>query len=594
MVNAPPPRPARQIGTFAHSLCCLIMVAKSLLVLAMPSFLAAAEKPSPPEPDPILADLKITASPDWEIQWDNRANKPGPPSLAIRVNLRGSAIDQASASGRVKLDSLLDEHGKSYRKACSVFDCDGLMSAFCYNRNGRKQDNLLLFFTIPNRPLIHTIRELRGSVTVETGGKPDDIVIDDAFKRLEDRADNEKLDPDGWARPLRNKRLQELGVTVTVARMLIDKHRGSEVKDSIRVTLESKTRALVGYEILDSGGRCIPTGSDSWSGTLNAWDIMFDTPRVVPRDARLRLMFRKGARRILVPFVLKNLAVPKIDKNSPDYLKVPASSEDAFVEAEPVAAKDPILAGWKLTAKAAWRPWQGSVKPPDLTVKIEAEGLAAELASAYGEFEIEAALDERGQPLDFPGTQREMQARFCDSDRLSIEIVASEAHPMHKLRELRGSMALQTGGRIETITVKHFLKNIEKKGSLDDPALKTLGIDIQAERRKNLAASYGGPEALNLSLQWKRTPVVMCEVRDADGSPLRTGNSSLSYTGPRSLTWWRSFKDAIPQDAQLRVHVQKDSRKIRVPFAFKDIEVAPVPKESNDSPGPGILVPPAQ
>ncbi|MCE5269338.1 MAG: hypothetical protein LLG00_15790 [Planctomycetaceae bacterium] len=568
------------------------LVIAVLFFLASLSALFGGEKPAA-KPDPILADLKITAAPDWAMKWDNQANKPGPPSLEIRVYLRGTAIDQASASGRVRLDSLLDEQGKSYRRACDEF-CRDCMFAFWHELNGEKQDSCQLFFTIPNRPPIHAIRELRGSVTIETGGTPQDIVIDDAFKRLEDRANNDELDPDGWAKPLPDKRLQELGVIVRVARLPIDKHRATEVKDSIRIKVESKTRALVGYEVLDARGKRIPTGSNSWSGTTTLWDIYFDSPGIVPRDARLRLMFRQGVRQVHVPFTLKDIAVPKIDKNSPDILKVPASPEDAYIEAEPVAANDPILAGWKLTAKAAWRPWQGNVRPPDLTVKIEAEGAAARLASAYGEFDVESALDDRGQPLDFSDTPWEMKALLCNSDRLSIEIAAPAASPTRKVRELRGAMTIQTGGRIETIAIKHFLKNIETSGTIDDPTLKSLGIGVKVERQKDLAASYGGTEALNIGLQWKRNPVVKCEVCDAEGKRLQTSNWSLSLTGRRSVACWQSFKERLPQDAQLRISVRKDSRKIRVPFAFKDIEIPPLPKEEDDAPGPGTAVPQAQ
>ena len=69
---------------------------------------------------------------------------------------------------------------------------------------------------------------------------------------------------------------------------------------------------------------------------------------------------------------------------------------------------------------------------------------------------------------------------------------------------------------------------------------------------------------------------------------LPKGNSSLSYTGPKSMTWWCSFKDSIPQDALLRLYVHRDSRKIRVPFVFKNIEIPPMPKEEDGTSSPGV------
>jgi hypothetical protein len=302
------------------------------------------------------------------------------------------------------------------------------------------------------------------------------------------------------------------------------------------------------------------------------------------------LTIQKGDRKVRVPFVLADIAVPKIDKTQ-EHFDVPASAEDVFVEAETVPANDPILAGLKLTAKADWRPWQGNVKPPGLAVQIGLEGRPVEQVSAFGEFDIESALDESGNPLDFPSSHAEMQVRSWDCDSLDIESTLQAPPPVRKISQLRGSLALQLGGPNEIIVVKDFLRNIKKDNPLDNAALKTLGIVVTVEHERHLGKEYAAAEAVRIHLEWKQNAVVLCTVCDEEKLAVLEGNRSLSRTGRRSVSWWQSFKEPLPPHAQLRLCVRKLSRKIRVPFLFKDIEVPPKPTEEDTNQGTLIQFP---
>ncbi len=163
-----------------------------------------------------------------------------------------------------------------------------------------------------------------------------------------------------------------------------------------------------------------------------------DVGVIVPPDAQLRLTIQKD-RKIRIPFSVKDVPIPKIEKD----IDIPASADRAFVEAIAIAPGDPILSGIKFRAEAncgarsgayqaagpageppasSVRSWdsssgehQFSWEPGDSPygfkpykvrfpeVELELQGTPAELASSYGEIDLTSVLDEEGNPLDlFP------------------------------------------------------------------------------------------------------------------------------------------------------------------------------------------------
>ena len=171
MTNALPPQPVHRVGILARSRCCLIVVAHSLLLLAIPALLPAAEKTAS-KPDPILADLKETTTAEWKPAYPDADGRPQPPSLEIVVRLHGPAIDRASCFGEWKLDSVLDDSGKSFRWQCIRESLDpNTLSGIDHGDNNATQGAAEFHFEIPNRPAIRSIRELRGSLALITGGE---------------------------------------------------------------------------------------------------------------------------------------------------------------------------------------------------------------------------------------------------------------------------------------------------------------------------------------------------------------------------------------------------------------------------------------
>lgn len=525
--------------------------------------------------DPILADLKVEGKAEWRHEWNPESSGKSPPSLQIEVRLRGTAVAKASASGKLRLDSLVDETGKSYRWACESYPrMDGPTFAIFGRDIDSGKDGLSLDFKLRNRPSIKSIRELRGSLVVMTGGESQEITIKDAFKRLEDRSEEENLDPDGWSRPLEDKTLKELGLKVTVSRGPLDRrYIPAEVKDSVGVSIESSSCAIVGWDVVDAQGKGLKIRGSSWGGMAPKWSFEFQTTALVPRDGAIRLKIHKNDRKVVVPFVLKDIGVPEVPKS----LDIAASADDAYVAAEKLPAEDPVMAGLKLSAKARWQKWRDNKQPPELTLSIELAGETESRISAYGEFDFESASDESGHRIGFSGMQREMIAHFREQHRygpkhLALGAMADAGHEIKKIRELRGSMSIQIGDKPEVVTIKDFLRGMKLNKPLADPRLNSLGIVATVERRESSHEDHGGEE-MSIALSWKKNALVLCRVCDGEGKPLAETSDSLSYMSTRRVTFWGSFQREVPEDAQLQLSVQKNVRKIRVPFSFKEIEV---------------------
>ena len=169
----------------------------------------------------------------------------------------------------------------------------------------------------------------------------------------------------------------------------------------------------------------------------------------VPEDAKLRLTIQEDCK-TRVPFAIKDIPIPKIDKG----IDIPASREEAFIEAAAIGPGDPIFAGLKFQAEAGWRLEFGACsisskqgEPmrrckayqfvlPDLTLTLQ--GKPADLTTAYGEVDIVSASDEKGNPLDvFPDTIGEIKKRSFDDRNPTVKFTLAPSRAPHRIRELR-------------------------------------------------------------------------------------------------------------------------------------------------------------
>ena len=212
------------------------------------------------------------------------------------------------------------------------------------------------------------------------------------------------------------------------------------------------------------------------------------------------------------------------------------------------------------------------------------KGTLAELASAYGEIDLTSVLDEEGNPLDlFPEMAGPVQTRLGDEKTITTTLSFSPSRPLRKIRELRGTMALHTSDQSNIVIIKDLLTKIKAAPRIDAPSLRASRVTVRVNPPNKAELKMGGfpfapIKTLDIALTWQRDAVVRCEVLDGDGRPLRGDDVCTSWDGDRSVSWKCTFS-SIPSNAELRLTVQKNGRKIRVPFVLKNIEVPPMPDE---------------
>jgi hypothetical protein len=300
---------------------------------------------------------------------------------------------------------------------------------------------------------------------------------------------------------------------------------------------------------------------------------------------------------------------------------------------------------------------QAGTKPgrPSLLLYLDLQGKAAAQASAYGDLELEPVRGESGQLLNgrgwflegavpsqdelVPIDRREGIIRRIDApkDGARIAIKIKSPPPAQSISDLRGSIALRTGGRIETIVLSDKLtdsgKQVREDAKSDartpigipppptifgmDPStepvkrqvknetLKRLGITVELayQDRKaeppitrtadgvTVVSIFARPaHEIMIHAEWGETPVTSFEVVDASGKPLQETFWSGSQLESQCLLTL-GYSDKVPDDARVRVVVHRDSEIVRVPFALKDLKIPPVPPMPEGPPTVGLPQP---
>ena len=261
------------------------------ILLASPVLLAA--EITPPKRDPLLADLAVKA----DLKWSETNSNNEPPNLDIDVAMRGAAAALATDVLETRIDELLDQDGKSYRRRCKC------------GVTRRGDSGVWLSITVPNRPAITTVREFRGNALLLTGGEHRVIVVNNAFKTP--------------GKPIQDKALAAAGLVVTVdltheAKLESESDYRNYVTLSIRLggKSEPKDRAsrIIRFSLVDEEG-VVPISSSMGSGNNNTHEYRFGTNAPISPETGLQLMIHAGARSLRVPFAFRISPFPKCLSN---------------------------------------------------------------------------------------------------------------------------------------------------------------------------------------------------------------------------------------------------------------------------------------
>lgn len=263
-------------------------------------------------------------------------------------------------------------------------------------------------------------------------------------------------------------------------------------------------------------------------------------------------------------------------------------------EARPLSAKDLRIdpkVGWQRMSfvDADGRPLEGQPKSV-LNVWVTVRGEAAAQATACGDFLVDSVKDENGNPVPRSCWMctRGLLWRRADprqpEEGVEMLFQLRDPPPLKKLSELRGSSVLRTGGRLQEVVVKDFLKPNSR--AIDNATLKALGVAVVTTRIALKPAAKSAPaprsfdapdlmmpdavDEVELDITSGDSPVVQIAITDPGGESL--ASPACRYdTGIRKATFLS--KEKLPDDSQLRVTVHRDAQEMQVPVVLRDLEV---------------------
>jgi hypothetical protein len=530
----------------------MLIAASALWFSAWASLTRGEDNAASPRGNPILANLKITP----ELEWVPDGLEHQPPSLKINLVFHGIAASLASQILAVRLESILDERGKSYIRRC----WDSTPSS----SRPDSPESVRFAVEISNRPPMQMIRKLRGSILLQIDRQRQEIILKNAFKEL--------------GKPIKDDALESLKISVVPnCSRKAQWDPASRFREHVSISIRSSESPdpndaiskIVDFDVADDEGS-VPRQETTVTRDRASMQIRFGCQVEVRPETELRLTVQRGAgtKEVWIPFAMKDVTVPRVPSN----LDTPSVLSEESVEAEPVSLDDPIVAGLKMNVE---------VEPSAVLIRLQ--GKPIEQTSRFGEVDLDSVLDEAGHKVYLCNSAVGMMDRFNERNfhahRPAAYFWITDADRPKKLRELRGSVALRTGGRREPVVVKEFLKSVGKP--IKNQTLENLGISVRLlGYEKDLGPEFGGRlEELDLEFVLRHDMALYrFDLLDPQGQPVGKGEVA-GFRKNNTVTCTCFCRERLPAGCQLRIVVHKDSRKVRVPFVFKDIKIPPAAKE---------------
>jgi hypothetical protein len=544
-----------------------------LLLAAFAANLRADEPASNADDAQLLAKLKKSV----EIEWDQWPGKK--PAMKIKIALKGKAASLASACGELKIDEFVDENGNKLEpdEDDSLEDEIDVASKI-RGVNDEFGSGTGLVLKIKNPPDFKTIKSLKGTLALQTGGSEQKVTVKNPFETLDYEIENEEL--------------AALGISLTIQRKTKEPeqrpgHFGSA--DEIELNAKWQKNPIVRCEFFNEKKRPIEAWSKSQGAAFDLHGFIYNLgfQKQLPDSAELHLTIHKDRRKVRVPFEFKDVQVPPMEEIA---WSSSLQDEKKAEKAEELRPDDPLLADMNVAAKAEWCvgfSTNNSKKQPPLRISFEMTGRAATLASQKSNGSIGSITDENGQPValkksDDADSFNVISRGIGVQEKNGIDFSRDfkKAPSLKKISELHGTIDLRTDGNFETITLKDFPK--EPGDKITDESLKSLGIKIEVERKKKSETNFPGSnmrDELSVRVEFDKNPVVECEIIDAKEKPIKT-TAAFSCGQETACSRSLGYMTKLPPEAKIRITYHKDGRKVRVPFVCNDIEIPPIPENT--------------
>lgn len=174
--------------------------------------------------------------------------------------------------------------------------------------DGHPKDGLRLVIEVkPPEPPIEAIKELRGSIKLRTGGRYDNVIVDNL---------NNQLD-----QPIADEVLEKAGISIQVSKQKSDDPSpeggftlgfGGEAAETVSVAARGALEPLTRVEVTDANGKPLDpmmSGSGGF-GQQMTYTLGFAKP--IPDGAKLRIVLHQDAEEITVPLEITNIKVPPV------------------------------------------------------------------------------------------------------------------------------------------------------------------------------------------------------------------------------------------------------------------------------------------
>ncbi len=165
----------------------VVMALLCLMSVAPTGVVPADEVPGTPEAGQLLEDLTKKVDVTWNA-WIGKK-----PWLEVMIVLQGKAATLASGCGDVTIDELIDENGNPVEVDDDSLEIDTADIAELRDDKKAFGGGTGLVLRVPDAVKLKTIKTLRGTLAIETGGTEQIVVVKRPFASLDGIIDSDDL-----------------------------------------------------------------------------------------------------------------------------------------------------------------------------------------------------------------------------------------------------------------------------------------------------------------------------------------------------------------------------------------------------------------
>ncbi len=520
--------------------------------------------------------IKVTGLPsdfrlNGRIEWNHSLFKTLdgitlPPRLRVLLVLNESEEREIVAYGNLRLGSSKTDSGRlklaqgypSERITSGLIPLDHFL--LWKNQSGNETVVPIDFLYPPKES--KTLTELKGKLSLMTAGVSSVETISDLQSFISHDSSEAKLPPDG-----------------VEVHLLPPEYKGAS--SSIAVTFTSDVIISDAHILDDEGNRLRETWAEL-SQLPDGRSRIVVVSESEPMTEKWQLQFKRHSEldQSEIDFEIRNLPIPKLE------LEV-SEEQKRLVRWTPSSVKSSVPTDHHVEAKVNWGRIvtfeQGDMKVSSpLEISVDITGPKAAKTIGLGQLQIDSAVAAGEQlfPIkeegdSFSGLREgifayEPSPYALHDGAQAVFLFQPARDEVRKIDEFSGSLTLLTAMSQKNFVVENIMQYMGK--AIEHPLLKKHNITLIPEMFGN---------GLNVPVKADNVLVVqeMAAV-DKSGSTSRSVYSGRQQFNGRTVFSFTA-KGKLPEVIPVRITINEGLEEMTVPFAFKNLDVPPKPKDMN-------------